>query len=79
MSTILAGLLAVIAVVALFALFVSIGALIVLLAWNVGVVGIAGALGGHVATIGFWTAVGISFLINLIRSILRPNTAQASA
>lgn len=45
--------------------------LAILLAWNLGVVGAVLAMGGAIATIGWWTAVGLSLLVSLVKGMLR--------
>lgn len=72
-ETILVGLLilaAIAGIVALFAAFVMLGGLIFYLAWNLGVVGVVGAAGGTVSTIDFWTAVGASLFLGIIKGVL---------
>ncbi len=73
LDTILAGLVIVGVVVAGLAVvtaFVLLGGLIFYLAWNLGVVGVVAAAGGSVSKIGFWTAVGASLFLGIIKGVL---------
>lgn len=63
------GALGVLMFVSIFLAVVALGGLIFWLAWNLGVVPIVAALGGSVGEIGFWTAVGGSLAVGVIKSI----------
>jgi hypothetical protein len=77
--TILAGLLVVLGVLALFSVVWGIGAVIFYVAWNLGVVNIAAAVGGSVASINFWTALGGSFAIGILKRVFsRQPAVQAT-
>lgn len=77
---VVAGIAAVVAVLLLVALIVLFGGLLFYIAWNVGVVALVAAAGGHVAHIGFWTAVGGSLLVGVIqRAVHGTPTVQAKS
>ncbi len=56
-------------VVSGIALIVGIGALVFYLAWNLGVVPIVAAAGASVGKIGFWTALGGSLAVGVVKGI----------
>jgi hypothetical protein len=47
---------------------------LVLLAWNLGVVGLASAVGGSVASINYWTSLGVSAIYLLLHGVLKASS-----
>lgn len=63
---ILAGVIIILMLVVIVALAAGLGALLVLFAWNVGIVALVKACGGHVESLDFLAALGISIALNMI-------------
>lgn len=76
-ENVLLGIVIAVAVVALVALLFSIGGAVFYLAWNLGVVNLVAAAGGSVSTINFWTAIGGSVAVGIIRGIFRREQTAA--
>lgn len=67
------------AILALLPAFAALGALLTMLAWNLGVVAIVAACGGHVAHIGFWTALFANIAIGVVGRIFRRTEVKAAS
>lgn len=63
------------ALLAALVIVFALSALLILVGWNVGVVALVAAAGGHVSTIGFWTALGVSFAIMVIKGLFSGGSA----
>lgn len=79
LGTVLLVIGAVVGVAALLALCLGLGALVFLVAWNVGIVHLVAAAGGSVGTIGFWTALGGSLAVGILKGIVHGNATTTES
>lgn len=75
-TALLAGLIVVAGILAIIVPVVGLGGLSVYAGWNLGAVGISHALGGHVHSISFLTALGVGFLISALSRIFHPGAVS---